>query len=47
MGNTVVWKPASTAVLSGYYIMQILKEAGLFDGVINFVPGAICGGEWS
>ena len=39
MGNTVVWKPASTAVLSGYYIMQILKEAGLPDGVINFVPG--------
>ncbi len=39
MGNTVVWKPASTAVLSGYYIMQILAEAGLPDGVINFVPG--------
>jgi 1-pyrroline-5-carboxylate dehydrogenase len=39
MGNTVVWKPASTAVLSGYYIMQILREAGLPDGVINFVPG--------
>ncbi|MCA1787028.1 MAG: L-glutamate gamma-semialdehyde dehydrogenase, partial [Desulfobacteraceae bacterium] len=39
MGNTVVWKPASTAVLSGYYIMQILKKAGLPDGVINFVPG--------
>ncbi len=39
MGNTVVWKPASTAVLSGYYIMKILKEAGLPDGVINFVPG--------
>lgn len=40
MGNTVVWKPAGTAVFSGYYIMQILKEAGLPDGVINFVPGA-------
>lgn len=39
MGNTVVWKPATTAVLSGYYLMQILKEAGLPDGVINFVPG--------
>jgi len=39
MGNTIVWKPASTAVLSGYYLMQILKEAGLPDGVINFVPG--------
>lgn len=40
MGNTVVWKPASTAVLSGYYIMEILKEAGLPDGVINFIPGS-------
>jgi len=42
MGNTVVWKPASTSVLSNYYIMQILMEAGLPDGVINFVP---CGGR--
>ena len=39
MGNTIVWKPASTAVLSGYYIMKILKEAGLPDGVVNFIPG--------
>ncbi len=39
MGNTVVWKPSSTAVLSNYYVMQILKEAGLPDGVINFIPG--------
>ena len=39
MGNTVVWKPASTAVLSGFYIMEILREAGLPDGVINFIPG--------
>ena len=38
MGNTVVWKPASTAVLSNYMIMQILREAGLPSGVINFVP---------
>ncbi|MFH1727049.1 MAG: L-glutamate gamma-semialdehyde dehydrogenase [Pseudomonadota bacterium] len=38
MGNTVVWKPASSAVYSAYYIMQILKEAGLPDGVINFIP---------
>ena len=38
MGNTVVWKPASSAVLSNYIIMQILREAGLPDGVINFVP---------
>jgi 1-pyrroline-5-carboxylate dehydrogenase len=39
MGNTVVWKPASTAVLSGYYILKLLEEAGLPPGVINFVPG--------
>ncbi|MDX2001219.1 MAG: L-glutamate gamma-semialdehyde dehydrogenase [Chitinophagales bacterium] len=37
MGNTVVWKPASTAVYSAWVIMQILKEAGLPDGVINLV----------
>ena len=39
MGNTVVWKPASTAMLSAYYIMKLLEEAGLPPGVINFVPG--------
>ena len=39
MGNTTIWKPGSTAVLSGYYLMQLFKEAGLPDGVINFVPG--------
>ncbi|MBX9927616.1 MAG: L-glutamate gamma-semialdehyde dehydrogenase [Gemmatimonadaceae bacterium] len=39
MGNTVIWKPAGTAILSGYYIMKILHEAGLPPGVINFVPG--------
>jgi 1-pyrroline-5-carboxylate dehydrogenase len=39
MGNTVVWKPASTSVLSNYYLMQLFREAGLPDGVINFVPG--------
>ncbi|MCL2405877.1 MAG: L-glutamate gamma-semialdehyde dehydrogenase [Defluviitaleaceae bacterium] len=38
MGNTVVWKPAGTAVLSNYLIYQILQEAGLPPGVINFVP---------
>jgi len=40
MGNTVVWKPASTAVYSGYFIMKILQESGLPDGVINFIPGS-------
>lgn len=39
MGNTVVWKPASSAVLPAYYIMKILKEAGMPDGAINMVPG--------
>jgi 1-pyrroline-5-carboxylate dehydrogenase len=39
MGNTVVWKPASSAVYSAHFIMEILREAGLPDGVINMVPG--------
>ena len=39
MGNTTLWKPATTSLLSNYYFMKILKEAGLPDGVINFVPG--------
>ena len=39
LGNTVVWKPASSAVYPAYYIMSILIEAGLPPGVINFVPG--------
>jgi len=39
MGNTVVWKPAGTAMLSAYYVMKLLEEAGLPPGVINFVPG--------
>jgi len=40
MGNAVVWKPSSTAVLPAYYIMQVLKEAGMPDGVINLIPGS-------
>ena len=39
MGNTVIWKPASSAMLSGYYTMRLLEEAGMPPGVINFVPG--------
>src|SRR5438105_3218206 len=39
MGNTVIWKPASSAMLSGYYILRLLEHAGLPPGVINFVPG--------
>jgi 1-pyrroline-5-carboxylate dehydrogenase len=38
MGNTVVWKPASSTVYTGYYIMRLLEAAGLPPGVINFVP---------
>ncbi len=40
MGNTVVWKPASAAVYAPYHLMKLLQEAGLPDGVINFVPGS-------
>jgi 1-pyrroline-5-carboxylate dehydrogenase len=39
MGNTIVWKPASSAMLSGYYTLKVLEAAGLPPGVINFVPG--------
>ncbi|KAL0488765.1 delta-1-pyrroline-5-carboxylate dehydrogenase [Acrasis kona] len=38
MGNVVLWKPSHAAALSNYYIYQILKEAGMPDGVIQFVP---------
>ncbi|MCF8261756.1 MAG: L-glutamate gamma-semialdehyde dehydrogenase [Melioribacteraceae bacterium] len=40
VGNVALWKPASSAVYSAYHIMLLLKEAGLPDGVINFVPGS-------
>jgi 1-pyrroline-5-carboxylate dehydrogenase len=40
MGNTVVWKPASTAMLSAYYTLRIFEEAGLPPGVINLVYGS-------
>ncbi|CAM9178811.1 unnamed protein product [Ectocarpus fasciculatus] len=39
MGNTILWKPASTAVLSNYRTFQVLQEAGLPPGVISFLPG--------
>jgi 1-pyrroline-5-carboxylate dehydrogenase len=39
MGNTVVWKPAATAMLSNWFIYKLLEEAGLPPGVINFVSG--------
>lgn len=47
MGNTTVWKPATTALLSNYYLMKIFIEAGVPPGVVNFVPGsgALIGNE--
>lgn len=39
MGNTVLWKPASSSVLSGYYLMKLFEAAGVPPGVINFIPG--------
>ncbi|PMP74540.1 MAG: 1-pyrroline-5-carboxylate dehydrogenase [Aciduliprofundum sp.] len=39
MGNVVIWKPPSSVVYSNYFLMEILEEAGLPEGVINFLPG--------
>lgn len=39
MGNVALWKPASSAVYPAYFLMKMFKEAGLPDGVINFIPG--------
>ncbi|KAI9016723.1 delta-1-pyrroline-5-carboxylate dehydrogenase [Hyaloraphidium curvatum] len=39
MGNVVVWKPSDSAILSNYIVMQLLEEAGLPPGVVQFVPG--------
>ncbi|WDV45222.1 L-glutamate gamma-semialdehyde dehydrogenase [Clostridiaceae bacterium M8S5] len=40
MGNVVVWKPSAAAIYSNYLLMKIFKEAGLPDGVINFIPSS-------
>jgi 1-pyrroline-5-carboxylate dehydrogenase len=40
MGNTVIWKPASSTVFSNYHIFKLFEAAGLPPGVINFVPGS-------
>src|SRR4029077_8871321 len=40
MGNTVVWKPASTAAYSAHFLMKLYEEAGLPPGVINLVYGS-------
>lgn len=39
MGNTAIWKPSTTALLSNWYTMKLLEAAGMPPGVINFVPG--------
>ena len=39
MGNTVIWKPASSAMYSAYYLMKVYEAAGMPPGVINFVSG--------
>ena len=39
LGNVTLFKPASSSVYSGYFLMKLFKEAGLPDGVINFIPG--------
>jgi 1-pyrroline-5-carboxylate dehydrogenase len=40
MGGVAIWKPASSAMLSAYYVFRILEAAGLPPGVINFLPGS-------
>ena len=39
MGNVSLWKPASSAVYPAYFVLRLFREAGLPDGVINFIPG--------
>ncbi|HLN53753.1 MAG TPA: L-glutamate gamma-semialdehyde dehydrogenase [Lentimicrobium sp.] len=39
MGNVSLWKPATTSILSNYVLMEVFREAGLPDGVVNFIPG--------
>jgi 1-pyrroline-5-carboxylate dehydrogenase len=39
MGNTVLWKPASSSIYSNWFILKLLEAAGLPPGVVNFVPG--------
>ena len=40
MGNTTLWKPATTSLYSNYMLMKVFMEAGLPGGVINFIPGS-------
>lgn len=45
LGNTLLWKPSETSLLSNWYVMRVLQEAGLPAGVINFLPsrGSVIG----
>jgi 1-pyrroline-5-carboxylate dehydrogenase len=45
LGNTVLWKPSETSLLSNWYVMRVLEEAGLPPGVLNFLPsrGSVIG----
>ncbi|XP_041452334.1 delta-1-pyrroline-5-carboxylate dehydrogenase, mitochondrial [Drosophila obscura] len=38
MGNAVMWKPSDSAILSNWFVFQAMRDAGLPDGVVNFVP---------
>ncbi|KAH8311945.1 hypothetical protein KR044_008722, partial [Drosophila immigrans] len=40
MGNAVLWKPSDSALLSNWYVFQAMREAGVPDGVVNFVPAS-------
>jgi len=40
MGNAVLWKPASSAVFTGHYLMKLMEAAGFPPGIINFIPGS-------
>ncbi|MDD9879700.1 MAG: L-glutamate gamma-semialdehyde dehydrogenase [Candidatus Marinimicrobia bacterium] len=40
VGNVALWKPASSAVFSGHFMMNLFREAGIPDGVINYIPGS-------
>ena len=39
LGNTAIWKPSSTSLVSNWWLVKLLQEAGLPDGVISFLPG--------
>lgn len=40
MGNTTIWKPATAAIFSNFFLMKVFQEAGIPDGVVNFLPGS-------